>query len=96
MPGWPKIFSKKNGQATIRDKTPNDEDELIPKFINDARRANPEEAKSGKAIRFLYDPREKSGTCHWFEGIIDQRVTKESQTVLMITYSAGTKRLSSK
>ena len=58
MPSWTKIFTKKNGQSTIRDKTPNDDGELIPKFINDVRKANPEEAKSGKAIRFLYDPRE--------------------------------------
>ena len=79
MPSWTKIFSKKNGQSTIRDKKQNDEDEAIPKFMQGTRKANPEEAKPGRAIRFLYDPREASGTWHLMEGIIDQRVTKETQ-----------------
>ena len=79
MPSLPKIFSKKAGQTTIRDKT-TDDDEKIPKFINEERNANPAEAKAGTAIRFMFDPREKNGCCHWLEGVIDQRVTKESQS----------------
>ena len=80
MPSWTKIFSKKNGQSIVRDKKQNDEDESIPKFMHGTRKANTEEAKPGRAIRFLYDQREVSGTCHWMEGIIDQRVTKETQS----------------
>ena len=79
MPSWPKIFSKKAGQTTIRDKT-TDDDEKIPKFINEERKANPAEAKAGTAIRFMFDTREKNGCCHWLEGVIDQRVTKKSQS----------------
>ena len=80
MPARTKIFSKKNGRSTIRDKQQSDEDEAIPKFMQGTRKGSPEEAKSGRVIRFLYDPREASGTCHWMQGIIKERVTKESQS----------------
>ena len=79
MPCWSKIFSKKEGHTTIHDKT-GDDDERIPKFVNDKRKSDPAEAKAGAAIRFVFDPREKSGCCQWLEGVIDQRVTKESRS----------------
>ena len=58
MPRWPKIFSKKGEKTTIRDMTAED-DEQIPKFINEERKANLAEAKAEIAIRFTFDPREK-------------------------------------
>ena len=72
MPSWPKIFIKREEQTAIRDKTA-DDDEKIPKFINDKMKADPTEARAETA-------REKNGCCHWLEGVIDQRVTKESQS----------------
>ena len=63
MPAWAKIFSKKGEQSTIREKKPNGEDEAIPHFMEGTRKGCPEEAKSGRVIRFLYDPKETSGSC---------------------------------
>ena len=44
------------------------------------RKGSPEEAKAGRVIRFLYDPKKSSGTCFWMEGTIQNRVTKESHS----------------
>ena len=80
MQAWTKIFSRKDGRSTIRDKQQTGEDEAIPHFMQGTRKGCPEEAKSGRVMRFLYDPREASGSCYWMQGIIERHVTKESQS----------------
>ena len=54
MPAWTKIFSKKGGRSIIREKQQTGEDEAIPHFMQGTRKGCPEEAKSGRVIRFLY------------------------------------------
>ena len=75
-----KSSQKKGGRSIIREKQQTSEDEAIPHFMQGTRKGCPEEAKSGRVIRFLYDPRKASGSCYWMQGIIKRRVTKESQS----------------
>ena len=71
MASWAKgiLRSKKGEVGTISDMAEGGDDK-VPKFLDQIERSDPEKAKTGQKVRFVYDAKESNGLFYWMEGKI--------------------------
>ena len=81
MSQWAKriLRGKKGGQGTSSDVTEGSDDK-VPKFLDQIEISDPEKAKAGQKVRFVYDAKESNGLFYWLEGKILERVAKASRS----------------
>ena len=68
MPHWVKriLRSKKSGEGISSDVTEGSDDK-VPKFLDQIEISDPEKAKAGQRVRFMYDAKEGNGLFCWLE-----------------------------
>ena len=81
MSSWVKriLRGKKGGRGTSSDMTEGTDDKVL-KFLDQIEISDPEKAKAGQRIRFVYDAKESNGLFYWMEGKILERVTKVTRS----------------
>ena len=75
---WAKriLRDRKGGKGTSSDVTEGSDDR-VPKFLDHIEISDPEKAKAGQKVRFVYDAKESNGLFYWLEGKILERVRDE-------------------